>query len=93
MTEQSTFGESNSRSKNASSDKIHENIEYQNNSNNFENINSSNHLCESNINNNSVYSYSKNSIENMRRLSTEGSEYSSRCPSGNIAFHLHKLKQ
>ena len=36
-----------------------------------------------------MYTYSKNSIENMRRLSTEGSDYSSKCPSGCLKYLVY----
>lgn len=84
ITSKSTNTSSNNLNKNNklyrnSDERIHENIEYYvNNENNNENY----------ISTNSVYNYSKNSIENMRRLSTEGSEYSSKCPSGKSSCIL-----
>ena len=85
-TSKSTNTSSSNLSKNNkfyrnSDERIHENIEYYINNENNNNNNSNN---ENYISANSVYNYSKNSIENMRRLSTEGSEYSSKCPSGTF---------
>ncbi len=72
-----SFNEINAKNKNPSYERIHENIEYYNyNENNY---NSNN---ENFTNPNNAYNYSKNSIENIRRLSTEGSDHSSKCPSG-----------